>query len=56
MIAVLSFAIFLALTLGVFTVAIMATHIYDIRNGWKALASLAIFILISYGALRKRLG
>jgi hypothetical protein len=55
MIAALSFAIVLALALGVFTVASMATHTYDVRNGWKALAGLATFALISYGALRKRL-
>jgi hypothetical protein len=55
MIAALSFAIILALALGVFTVVSMAMHTYDVRSGWRALVGFAIFILISYGAIRKRL-
>ena len=55
MIAVLSFAIFLGLAFGVFAVVSIATHTFDVKTGLKAVAAFAIFGLICYRALRKRL-
>ena len=55
MIGVLWFAIFLMTALAVFDVESMATHEFDRRTGTKALVGSAIFILICYRALRKRI-
>jgi TRAP-type C4-dicarboxylate transport system permease small subunit len=56
MIAILSFAILLAVVFEVFAIVSMEMHTLDVKTGWKALATFAIFILICYRALRKRLG
>lgn len=43
MIAVLSFAIFLALAFGVFAFVSIATHTYDPKDGLKAVVGFAIY-------------
>ena len=55
MIVFLSFAMFLGLAFGVFALVSIATHTFDVKSGLGAAVASAIFSLICYRALRKRL-
>jgi hypothetical protein len=55
MIALLSFAIFLFVSLGIIDVVSMAAYGYNTSEGLRALLLVAVLTLICYGALRKRL-
>jgi ABC-type xylose transport system permease subunit len=55
MIALLSFAIFLFVTLGIFDIVSMAAYGYNTSQGLRALLLVAVLLLSCYGALRKRL-
>ena len=55
MIAVLGFAIALIAALAMFDVVSMATHTFDRKTDTKALVGFAIFALICYRALHKRM-
>jgi len=55
MIGLLSFAIFLFVSLGIIDIVSMAAYGYNTGEGLRALLLVAVLILSCYGALRKRL-